>query len=137
MRGGQGQEVRAEMWVSEAPLHRDPEMEEGAQGERRERGWEDAWSNGAPPPMGTHMFCFPLTFLPSGQDLEVPALCCSQNRAEGERGKPKLNDRKARTAQSIRVPSWSLAAPVLPEPPPAECHFAIYLHVIIAMRCRY
>lgn len=32
--------------------------------------------------------------------------------------------------------SWSLAAQS-PKLPPAECDFAIYLHVIIAMRCRY
>lgn len=73
----------------------------------------------------------------SSRDLGIPVLCCGKNRGEGERGTPRLRDGKKRREQSTRVPSWSLAASVLPKLPPAECHFAIYLHVIIAMRCRY
>ena len=40
------------------------------------------------PPWGPQFF--PLTFLMSGQDLEVPALCRSKNLVEGERGKQRL-----------------------------------------------
>lgn len=89
------------------------------------------------PPWGPTFF--PLTFLESDQHLEVPALCCSKNQVVGKRGEAETLrwKGKERMEQSVWVPSWSLAASVLPKLPPAECHFAIYLHVIIAMRCRY
>lgn len=62
MRGGQGQEIRAEMWVSEASLRRDPEMEEGAQGGGRERGREEAWSNCPPSHGDPNVFLSPHIF---------------------------------------------------------------------------
>lgn len=44
-------------------------------------------------------------------------------------GKTAVEERK--------VPSWLLVASALRVQTPAESYFTIYLHVIIAMRCRY
>lgn len=48
---------------------------------------------------------------------------------EGRGGKAAVEERK--------VPSWLLVASALRVQTPAESYFTIYLHVIIAMRCRY
>lgn len=38
---------------------------------------------------------------------------------------------------TLKVPSWQLEASALRLKAPAESYFAIYLHIIIAMRCRH
>ena len=84
-----------------------------------------------------HVFFSPSVSTMGGRDLEVPALCCSKNLVEGEGGSRDSKKERKGWSRASRVPSWSLAASVLAKLPPAECDFAIYLHVIIAMRCRY
>lgn len=108
--------------------------------ERRERGWEDAWpscpSTRWGETRGGLKHCFSLLCLVWWPGSCCLALCCSAVWLEG-RGAETLLRREGRMEQATRVPSWSFAVPVLPKLPPAECDFAIYLHVIIAMRCRY
>lgn len=78
-------------------------------GERRESGWEDAWSScssrldentGDP-----HVFFSPSTSSMGGRDVEVPALCCSKNLVEGEGGAETLRRREKDGAEHPGSPA--------------------------------
>lgn len=86
-----------------------------AEGERRERDWEDVWSS-CPPRLGENIvgfggwsdpkvFFFPSIFGVSGQDLKGPALCCSKNLVAGEGGVATLKRKEKDGAEHPGSPA--------------------------------
>ena len=107
---------------------------------RGERGWEDAWPS-CPPrwrrTWGDKRLRFPSVFSVVARILQSLLCAAVQSGWRGAGSRDSSQKGGKGWSRATRVPSWSFAAPVLPKLPPAECDFAIYLHVIIAMRCRY